>query len=236
MVLYRRVVPLLTKLIISLSIVLPAWSQLTATVKPYSISGTADALGGGKVGIWKVDLCSSYPVSVDIARARLTQSFPTLKDLPNRLAEDLLLRKSSNSTWSVIARWGPPLLSAGGVAFATKGIVTGNTTSIWIGQGVSLLGMLFSRAGERAPQPNLYFSDLMPDRVSVPANDCGAGWLIASGIVRGAQAMTSEINVPGVSERIADIVTIDLAAERLDKILRSRGLTEGEIMAMVSDR
>jgi hypothetical protein len=183
---------------VCLLLALPAAAQINATAKPISISGSAGALGGGSVGLWKIDLCSSYPVAVDLARARVTQSFPLLREIPNRLAEDLLTRRSSNSFWSVLARWGPPILTTAGAVLATRGIIQGNTTQIVAGQGSSLLGLLFTRAGQRAPVPGVYFSDLMPDRVSVPANDCGPGWLIASGIVRGAAPMSAVIDLPGI--------------------------------------
>ncbi len=223
-------------LLLVLALALPAFPQVTATVKPISISGSAAALGGGQVGFWKLDLCSRYPVPIEMARARVMQAFPLLRELPNRLAEDLATRHSSNSFWSVLARWGPPIVSGAGAAFATRGIILSNTTQIGIGQGVSLLGMLFTRAGQRAPNPGLYWSDLMPDRVSIPANDCGSGWLVASGIMKGAAPMTALIDIPGLAVPVAELVEPDLAAERLEKILRARGLDDREILAMVASR
>ncbi len=101
-----------------------------------------------------------------------------------------------------------------------------------------ILTLLFSRASQRAPNPSIYFSDLMPAQVTVPANDCAQTYKLASGIVRGAATMTALIDIPGINQPIpqpqAELVTPDLAAERLEKILRARGLDDREILAMVS--
>ena len=93
--------------------ILPAFAQVTATVKPISIAGARGAIGGRNVGLWTVSLSSRYAVAVNLPHERITQSFPLLRDIPNRLAEDLLSRQSSDSFWSILARWGPPVLAAG---------------------------------------------------------------------------------------------------------------------------
>jgi hypothetical protein len=166
---------------------LPAFSQVTATVKPISISGAQGAIGGRNVGLWTVSLSSRYAVPVDLPHERITQSFPLL-DIPNRLAEDLLTRQSSNSFWSVLARWGPPGLAAGVAAYGGYGNV---------GQGVLLATLLFGRAGQRAPAPSIYFSDFCPERITLAAYGATTCY-IASGIVKGAAPMTALIDIPGI--------------------------------------
>lgn len=176
------------KLAALLCIVVPAFSQVTAAVKPISISGARGALGGKSVGLWTVSLSSRYPVAVDVARERITQSFPLLRDIPNRLAEDLLVRQSSNSLWSVVARWGPPLLTAGLAAYGKYDRV---------GQGVALATLLFGRAGQRAPSPGIYFSDFCPEHMPLAAYGAATCY-IASGTMRGATPMTALVEIPGV--------------------------------------
>jgi hypothetical protein len=168
--------------------VLPAFAQVTATVKPVSISGAQGAIGGKNVGLWTVSLSSRYSVPVDIPHERITQSFPLLRDIPNRLAEDLLTRQSSNSFWSVLARWGPPLLTAGVAAYGTYDR---------LGQGIALATLLFGRAGQRAPAPSVYFSDFCAEHLALAAYGA-ATCFIASGIIKGAAPMTALIDVPGI--------------------------------------
>jgi hypothetical protein len=167
---------------------LPAFAQVTATVKPISISGAQGAIGGKNVGLWTVSLSSRYAVAVSLPHERITQSFPLLRDIPNRLAEDLLTRQSSSTFWSVLARWGPPVLAAGVAAYGSYG---------QIGQGVVLATLLFGRAGQRAPAPGIYFSDLCPERITLAAYGAATCY-IASGIVKGAAPMTALIDVPGI--------------------------------------
>jgi hypothetical protein len=168
--------------------VLPAFPQVTATVKPISISGVHGAIGGKSVGLWTVSLSSRYGVPVDLPHERITQSFPLLRDIPNRLAEDLLTRQSSNSFWSVLARWGPPVLAAGVAAYGSYGKV---------GQGIVLATLLFGRAGQRAPAPSIYFSDFCPEHITLAAYGATTCY-IASGIVKGAAPMTALIDIPGI--------------------------------------
>lgn len=166
--------------------VLPVFSQVTATVKPVSISGAQGAFGSKKVGLWTVSLSSRYFVPVDLPHERITQSFPLLRDIPNRLAEDLLTRQSSNSFWSILARWGPPLLAAGIAAYGAYDKV---------GQGIVLATLLFGRAGQRAPAPSVYFSDFCPQHIALAAYGAATCY-IASGIVKNAAPMTALIDVP----------------------------------------
>jgi len=168
--------------------VLPAFSQVTATVKPISISGAQGAIGGKNVGLWTVSLSSRYAVPVDLPHERITQSFPLLRDIPNRLAEDLLTRQSSNSFWSVLARWGPPVLAAGVAACGSHEKVS---------QGIMLATLLFGRAGQRAPAPSIYFSDFCPWHITLAAYGATTCY-IASGIVKGAAPMTALIDIPGI--------------------------------------
>ena len=168
--------------------ILPVFPQVTATVKPISISGAQGAIGGKKVGLWTVSITSRYAMPVDLPHERITQSFPLLRDIPNRLAEDLLTRQSSNSFWSILARWGPPLLTAGVAAYGTYDRV---------GQGVALATLLFGRAGQRAPAPSVYFSDFCPAHIPVPAYGAMTCYL-ASGVVKNAAPMTALIDIPGV--------------------------------------
>lgn len=147
--------------------VLPA--QVAATLKPVSISGAQGAIGSKQVGLWTVSLTSRYAVPVDVLHERITQSFPMLRDIPNRLAEDILTRQSSNSFWSILARWGPPVLSVSGAAYGAYGISGGHHTQAWIGQGLALAPLLIGRASQRAPAPNLYFSDFCPEHISLAA-------------------------------------------------------------------
>jgi hypothetical protein len=175
----------------------PALAQVTVTVKPISISGARGALGGSKVGLWTVSLTSRYAVPVDVPPERITQSFPLLPDIPNRLAEDLLTRQSSNSFWSIVARWGPPLLTAAGAAYGAHGIAAGKNSQAWIGQGIALAPLLFGRAAQRAPAPNLYFSDFCPEHIALAAYGAATCY-IASGIVKGAASMTALIDLPEV--------------------------------------
>ena len=168
--------------------VLPVFSQVTATVKPISISGAQGAIGGRNVGLWTVSLSSRYAVPVDLPHERITQSFPLLRDIPNRLAEDLLTRQSSNSLWSILARWGPPALAAAVAAYGKYEKV---------GQGIVLATLLLGRAGQRAPAPSIYFSDFCPEHITLAAYGASTCY-IASGIVKGAVPMTALIDVPGI--------------------------------------
>jgi len=168
--------------------VLPAFSQVTATVKPISISGAQGAIGGKNVGLWTVSLSSRYAVPVDLPHERITQSFPLLRDIPNLLAEDLLTRQSSNSFWSVLARWGPPVLAAGVAAYGSHEKVS---------QGIVLATLLFGRAGQRAPAPGIYYSDFCPGHITLAAYGATTCY-IASGIIKGAAPMTALIDVPGL--------------------------------------
>ena len=168
--------------------VLPAFPQVTVTVKPISISGSQGAIGGKNVGLWTVSLSSRYAIPVDLPHERITQSFPLLRDIPNRLAGDLLTRQSSNSLWSILARWGPPVLAAGVAAYGSHEKV---------GQGIVLATLLFGRAGQRAPAPSIYFSDFCPERITLAAYGATTCY-IASGIVKGAAPMTALIDIPGI--------------------------------------
>src|SRR5690348_18430854 len=94
------------RLITLLAAALPALAQVTVTAKPISISGARGAIGTSRVGLWTVSLTSRYPVQVDVAHERITQAFPLLRDLPNRRAEDLLPRQSSDAFWNGVPRWG----------------------------------------------------------------------------------------------------------------------------------
>jgi hypothetical protein len=172
--------------------VLPVFPQVTATVKPVSISGAQGAIGGKRVGLWTVSLSSRYASPVDLPHERITESFPLLRDIPNRLAEDLLTRQSSNSFWSILARWGPPVLTAGVTAYGPENR---------IGQGIVLATLLFGRAGQRAPAPSVYFSDFCPEHIGLAAYGAMTCY-IASGIVKGAVPMTAVIDIPSVQSGI----------------------------------
>jgi hypothetical protein len=177
---------------------LPARAQVTATVKPVPISGAQAALGSNQVGLWTVSLTSRYAVPVDVPSERITQSFPLLRDIPNRLAEDLLTRHSSNSFWSVVARWGPALLAAAGAAYGAHGVASGKNSQAWIGQGIALAPLLLERAGQRGPAPNLYFSDFCPAHITLAAYGAATCYL-ASGVVKGAAPMAALIEIPGIA-------------------------------------
>jgi hypothetical protein len=176
---------------------LPANAQVTVTVKPVSISGAKGALGSNRLGLWTASLTSRYPHAADLSRERIVQSFPLLHDIPNRLAEDLLTRQSSNSFWSVLTRWGPSLLTAAGAAYGAHGIAVGKDSQAWIGQGIALSPLLFGRAAQRAPAPSAYFPDLCPDHIRLAAYGAATCY-IASGIVKDAAVMTALIDLPGV--------------------------------------
>ena len=178
------------KLAVLLLAALPALPQVTATLKPVSVSGAHGAIGSRKVGLWTASITSRYAIPVDLPHERITQSFPLLRDLPNRLAEDLLTRQSSDSFWSVVARWGPPLLTAGVAAYGSYNRIA---------QGVTLATLLFGRAGQRAPAPSLYFSDFCPEHIMLAAYGA-ATCFIASGIVPGAAPMTALIDIAGVPQ------------------------------------
>jgi|GEM_PF-4226812 len=176
---------------------IPALAQVTVSVKPISISGARGVIGGSRLGLWNVSLTSRYPVPVEVPRERISQAFPLLRDLPNRLAEDMLTRQSSSSFWSVVARWGPPLLTAAGAAYGAHGIAAGRDTQAWIGQGMALLPLLFGRAAQRAPAPGVYFSDFCPARVPLPAYGAASCYL-TTGIVKSAAPMTALIDIAGL--------------------------------------
>jgi len=175
----------------------PTLAQVTVTVKPVSISGARSVLGGNQVGLWTVSLTSRYTVPVDVPPERITQSFPLLRDIPSRLAEDLLTRQSSNSLWSVLVRWGPTLLAAAGAAYAAHGIAAGKNSQAWIGQGIALAPLLFGRAAQRAPAPNLYFPDFCREHIALAAYGAATCYL-ASGVVKDAAPMTAVIDLPGI--------------------------------------
>ncbi len=174
-----------------------ACAQVTVIAKPISISGARSAIGTTKVGLWAVTLTSRYAIEVDVPHERITQAFPLLRDFPNRLAEDMLTRQSSNSFWSVLSRWGPPLLTAAGAAYGAHGIAAGQNTQAWVGQGVILLPLLFARVGQRAPAPGVYFSDFCPAHIPLPAYGAASCYL-AAGIVKSAAPMTALVDIPGV--------------------------------------
>lgn len=175
----------------------PALAQVTVTVKPVSVAGARGAFGGSKVGLWTASLTSRYAVPVDVPRQRITQSFTLLDDIPNRLAEDLLTRQSSNSFWSVVARWGPPVLTAAGAAYGVHGVAVGKNSQAWIGQGIALAPLLFARAAQRAPEPSVYFSDFCPEHI-VLATYGAATCYLASSVVKDAAPMTAMIDLPGI--------------------------------------
>lgn len=165
---------------------IPLLGQVTVTVKPISISGAQGALGSHRVGLWTVSLSSRYDIAVDVPHERISQSFPLLRDIPNRLAEDLLTRQSSNSFWSVVARWGPTLLAAGTAAYGTYDRVP---------QSLGLATLLFVRAQQRAPAPSVYFSDFCPEHIMLAPYGASTCY-IASGVMPGAAAMTALIDIP----------------------------------------
>lgn len=181
--------------LIALLVALPAFSQVTATVKPISIAGAQGAIGSGKVGLWTVSLTSRYAVPVDLPHERITQSFPLLRDIPNRLAEDLLTRQASNSFWSTVARWGPTVLTVAAAAYSGHAISVGNQSQALIGQGIAVVPLLFTRAGQRAPNPVIYFSDFCPEHIAVAAYGAATCY-IASAVIKGAEPMTALIDVP----------------------------------------
>jgi hypothetical protein len=187
----------MTRITTLLLAALPALAQVTVMVKPVSISGAQGALGSNKVGLWTVSLTSRYTWPVDIPAERISQSFPLLRDIPNRLAEDLLTRQSSNSFWSILARWGPSLLTVAGAAYGAHGIAAGKNSEAWIGQGITLAPLLLGRAAQRAPAPSLYFSDFCPAHIGLNAYGSATCYL-ASGIVKNAASMTAVIDLPGV--------------------------------------
>ena len=164
----------------------PLLGQVTVTVKPISMSGAQSALGSNRVGLWTVSLTSRYEVPVDVPHERITQSFPLLRDIPNRLAEDLLTRQSSNSFWSVAARWGPTLLAAGAAAYGTNDRIP---------QGIALASLLFVRAQQRAPAPSVYFSDFCPQHIALGPYGASTCYM-ASGVMRSAAPMTASIDIP----------------------------------------
>ena len=176
---------------------LHALGQVTVAIKPVSLSSTQDAIGSGRIGLWTVSLSSRYAVPVDVPFERISQSFPLLRDIPNRLAEDLLTRQSSNSFWSVAARWGPPLLAAAGAAYAAHGIAVGKNGQAWIGQGIALAPLLVGRAAQRAPEPSVYFSDFCPEHIILAAYGAGRCYL-ASSLIKGAGTMNTLIDMPWV--------------------------------------
>ena len=185
------------QIFILLAVTLPGIAQVTVTVKPISISGAQGALGSNRIGLWTASLTSRYSVPVNVPAERITQSFPLLRDIPNRLAEDMLTRQSSNSFWSVAVRWGPSALAIAGAVYGAHGIAVGKNSDAWIGQGIALAPLLWGRAAQRAPAPNLYFSDFCPARIVLPAFGA-ASCYIASGIVKGAASMTALIDLPEV--------------------------------------
>jgi hypothetical protein len=176
------------------------FAQVTATVKPISISGAQGALGSKTVGIWTVSLTSRYAAPVEVAHERITQAFPLLRDIPNRLAEDLLTRSSSTSFWAITGRYGPMVLSLAAGAYGGRAIANGNTSQALIGQAVgTVLPFLFTRAEARAPEPGVYFSDFCPDHIPLAAYGSTTCY-VASGLIRGAAPMSAEIVLPGVAQ------------------------------------
>ncbi len=178
------------------ALALPGLAQVTVTAKPIPISGARAAIGTSKAGLWTVTLTSRYPMPVDVPHERITQALPLLRDLPNRLAEDMLTRQSSNSFWSVVSRWGPQLLTAAGAAYGAHGIAAGQNAQAWIGQGMTLVPLLLARAAQRAPAPGVYFSDFCPAHIALSAYGAASCYL-ATGIVKSAAPMTALIDIPG---------------------------------------
>jgi hypothetical protein len=199
---------------LALLLIGPLPGQFSATFIPAPLAATDRIFANARdAGIWSIRVCSETNVVKSIARERILNAAPDIPFLPTAMARDLLTRNAGNSKWAVLGRVGgfvlqyvPAGLSLWGTAAGDASLAKSGAIS---GLALSLLALGVSRTSARAPNPEPYFSQFLPEAVVLQGGAC-AEYLAASALIRGAKPVGPLLVDP-------EIARIDAEQSRLDR-------------------
>lgn len=161
------------------------FAQATVTLKPISLITTKKVIGGGRaVGLWTVTACNDSAVAMQLDRARIMAAAPSLHELPNDLAEDAVGRQSADQASSFLGQRGDALLSFASSGLAIGGLSTGADSIGYAGLALQGLAFIFKVAGQRAPNPQPYYSKLLPDLVALPPGGCSPAFYVFASLTK----------------------------------------------------
>jgi len=216
------------RVLIALLLAASARGQATVVFKP--------TLVYAKKQIWTVSIKSDNPAAPQsYPREAITQLAPGISEYPNDIAQDVLMAAATRSPGSWLSKlWGilsPPAAGAlNGLAIARR-----TNGPLYIAAGISAIDLGIALVGSRAPQPQKYFAEMLPANVGLPPGG-GATYGLVSGPVKDPLPLGPFQLSPNSATVTGALVTPELAAERLEKILRARGLTDGEIIALMREQ
>jgi hypothetical protein len=172
----------------SLPVNAPATSgqqTITLVLKQVSTVTTRMILGQGKAAaLWSVGVCNDTAVNQVIPRIRLMAAVPNVPDIPNALAEDAIGRQAAAAPASILGANGDTLISFASSGLMIGGIATSTSSSTWAGVGLSAASFALKLFAKSAPNPSVYFSQLLPDNVALAPLACSPYYLFTS-VTRG---------------------------------------------------
>ena len=152
--------------------------------QPIAMKTTRSIFGRARQrpGLWTVAVCNRMPAALTVQRAELLMLAPALPVLPNTLAEDLAGRNAASDPSTVIGTQGSQAVNIGTSLATGIGIATKSTNTVYAAAATSILMLAIQIIGKSAPAPAPYFSQLMPDSITLAPAGCQTFYLFASPI------------------------------------------------------
>jgi hypothetical protein len=172
-------------------------ASITVTLKPLNLKSTKLVYNNSQVGIWTVAIKNNSVYNLNsIDRNTLMIEFPDVPDIPNALAQDILTRDKNSSFWSIAKSYLQELLNIGPVGLTAAGLATNSRALGYWGLGASMISYLVSRSISHAPNPAPYFSNLLPDIISVAAGRSSPTYFLVTPLIKDVHSMKLVITVP----------------------------------------
>jgi hypothetical protein len=174
-----------------------ALANITVTLKPLSLKSTKLVYNNTQVGIWTIAVKNNSIYNLNsIDRNTIMTEFPDIPDFPNTLARDVLTRDADTSFWGLVKIYLKEILSIGPSGLTAAGLATNNKSLGYWGLGASVATYLISRASARSPNPTPYFSNLLPDIISVAAGHSSQTYYLVTPLIHDVKSIKLSINVP----------------------------------------
>ena len=172
-----------------------ASAQVGGWLKPVFRSTARPAVGSAKQGLWTASLCNDDPVQREFQRERVTNEAPAIPFEPHPLAADLYTRAASRDVRSLVGSQGDTLLGMSGGITGAVGWAKGSKVMAGVAVGIDLTRFVFRILAKDAPNPGPYIAMLMPEKVILPAGQCGT-WALVSGLFHDPQPLHITIHFP----------------------------------------
>lgn len=170
---------------------------LTVTLKPIPAKHTRKIIGRGQAGIWTVMACSDSPKTLTVPRERIMGEALQIPDLPNAMAQDIVMRQIADSPFSFIGGQGDAILGLAASGLTAAGIAAKSSTAGYVGVGMAATQLIFRMLAAKAPNAGPYLANLLPDKVTLGAGDCHT-WYVFSALV--ARPTAVQIHIPVVQQ------------------------------------